>query len=158
MLLTAMNRKKTKYLCLFPILLILHSCFGTCGWGIKIDPASPESVNSSIDVSVESPSKTQVLEIVHQVAEKYGLQEVHPLIRTSLVSYGGDPSRYITINVNQKSPNSFTISLEQLQVFIWQVWERHEIPKQILSDLVDKLSEGLGNEYIINQRMDVLCR
>ncbi len=100
----------------------------------------------------------KVLEIVHQVAEKYGLQEVHPLIRTSLVSYGGDPSRYITINVNQKSPNSFTISLEELQVFIWQVWERHEIPKQILSDLVDKLSEGLGNEYIINQRMDVLCR
>jgi hypothetical protein len=144
-----MNRKDiNKCLCLLPILLLLHGCINLAH--VKIKPISPESANSSINVSAESSIKAKILEIVHQVAEKYGFQKTAPKLLVGLfngsilVTYRRE--LLFEVSVHQLSPNSFRIDLsEDLRI------TQSVMSKQIQADLVDKLSESLGKEYIITQ-------
>jgi hypothetical protein len=150
------NRKyKSKYLLLLPILLLLHGCGFSYLAGIKVKPTSPESVNSSINVSAMSSVKPKVLEIVHQVAEKYGFQKTtlnlfeRLLSGSLLVKYNrepGDEGRRIKMHVWQRSSNSFEITFEEFPAIT-----QSKIGKQIQADLVIKLSESIGKEFIITQ-------
>ncbi len=135
----------------------MHGCLPAAPWDkfyhINIEPTSPESGNSSISLLALSSAKPKVLEIVRQVAEKYEFLKTTP----SLFEPFG--SSVLIKYRREQSDEKFLIDMSVIQMsnylYIWfreaPRLTRSKIGKQIQAELMRKLSESLGKEFIITE-------